>query len=42
MRAAGVLLFEAVGLALLLAQLINKDPKARGAVQGFFKRIRTL
>lgn len=42
LRAVGFVLLEAVGLALLLASQIRKDPKTLNAVTGFVKRVRAL
>lgn len=42
LRAVGIVLLEAAGLALLLADRIGKDPKTRGAVVGFVKKVRAL
>lgn len=42
LRAVGIVLLEAAGLALLLANQIRKDPKTFGAVMGFVKKVRAL
>ena len=42
LRAVGIVLLEAAGLVLLLANQIRKDPKTHGAVMGFFKKVRAL
>lgn len=42
LRAVGILLLEAAGLALLLVERVGSDPKLRGAVAGFFKKARAL
>ena len=42
LRAVGLVLLEAAGLALLLSEHIGKDAGLRGAVVDFFKRVRAL
>ncbi len=42
LRAAGILLLEAAGLALLIAESVSKDDKLRMAVLGFVKKARAL
>ncbi len=42
LRAVGILLLEAAGLVLLVAERANKDPALRGAFLDFVKKARAL
>lgn len=42
LRAAGILLLEAAGLVLLVAQRVGGDSELRGAVLAFVKKARAL
>jgi len=42
LRAVGILLLEAAGLAVLLAERVGGDPKLKGAFVGFINKVRAL
>ena len=42
LRAVGILLLEAAGVAVLFAKYTNTNPELKTAVTGFFKKLRAF
>jgi hypothetical protein len=42
LRAVGILLLEAAGLAVLIAERVGSDPKLKSTFVGFVNKVRAL